>query len=73
MNIQRVLNITLSEKGHMYAMAERRKQYVSYLYEHKHDSQMSKANQMRILEWIKKRIALSCTFQRETRKIYITI
>ena len=41
MNTERVLNITLNEKGHMYAMAERREKYVAYLHQHEHDSQMS--------------------------------
>ena len=44
MNVQRVLDITLSGEGHMYAMAESRKRYVSYLHKHKHDSEMSKAD-----------------------------
>ena len=56
MNMNRVLNITLTEKGHMYAMAEKRKQYVSYLQQHEHDAQMSKIDQMRIIEWTKTRI-----------------
>ena len=59
MSINRVLNITLSEKGHMYAMAEKRKLYVSYLHQHEHDAQMGKADQMRILEWTKTRMKLS--------------
>ena len=59
MNMERVLNITLSEKGQMYAMAERRKQYVSYLLQHKHDSKMKKVDQTCILEWSKTRMALS--------------
>ena len=63
MNIQRVLDITLNEKGHMYAMAEKRKQYVSYLHEHKHASQMIEDDQTKILEWAKRKIALSCTIQ----------
>src|SRR5687768_9320487 len=48
MNMGRVLDITLNEKGHMYAMAEKREQYVSFLHEHKHKSQMNKADQMNI-------------------------
>ena len=63
MNMERVLNITLNEKGHMYAMAEKRKQYVSYLHEHEHDSQMNKADQMKILEWAKTKMAPSPTIQ----------
>jgi hypothetical protein len=53
MTIERVLNITMNEKGHMYAKAEKRQQYVTFLYQHKHDAQMSKADQTRILEWAK--------------------
>ena len=41
MNTERVLNITRNEKGHMYAMAQKRKQYINYLNHHEHDSQMS--------------------------------
>ena len=63
MNIGRVLNITSNEKGNMYAMAEKRKQYVSYLHEHKHDSQMNKIDQMKILEWTKTRMAPSSTIK----------
>jgi hypothetical protein len=63
MNMGRVLNITLNGEGHMYAMAEKRKKYVDYLHEHKHDSQMSKGDQINILEWVKTRIALSSTIQ----------
>ena len=37
MNIARVLDITLNKKGQMNAMAEKRKQYVSYLHNDKHD------------------------------------
>ena len=57
MNIERVLDITLNEKGYMYAMAERRKQYVIFLHQHKHESQMGKADQTKILEWTKTTIA----------------
>ena len=42
MNTERVIKISLNEKGCMYAMAERRQQYVDYLQKHKHDLQMSK-------------------------------
>ena len=59
MNKERVLNIALNEKGHMYAMAEKREQYVSYLHKHEHDSQMNKVDQMKILEWTKSWIELS--------------
>ena len=55
MNTKRVLNITMNEKGQLYAMAQRRKQYVTYLQEHERDSQMSPNDQIRLLEWIKKR------------------
>ena len=41
MNTDRVLNITLNGKGQMYAMAQRREQYVNYLQQHEHDSKMS--------------------------------
>jgi hypothetical protein len=58
MNMQRVLDITLNEKGHMYVMAEKRRNYVFYLLKHKHDSQMNKVDQTCILKWIKSRIAL---------------
>lgn len=50
MNTERVLNITQNEKGYMYAMAERRKQYVSYLHKHVHDSQMAPKDQIKILQ-----------------------
>jgi len=61
MNMERVLNITLNGEGHMYAMAEKREQYVSHLYQHEHESNMSKTNQTSILEWAKRKIALSPT------------
>ena len=61
MNMDRVLNITLNEKGHMYAMAEKRKEYVSHLHKHKHKSQMIEDDQMKILDWAKRKIALSST------------
>ena len=54
-NTDRVLNITLNEKGHMYAMAERRKQYATYLHKHEHDSKMDTNDQLQILEWTIKR------------------
>ena len=56
MNTDRVLNITLNEKGHMYAMAEKRQQYVTYLQEHEHHSQMSTNDKNNILEWTKTRM-----------------
>ena len=59
MNIMRIQNITLNEKGHMYFMAEKRKQYVSHLHEHKHDSYMNKVDQTKILNWAKRKIAYS--------------
>jgi hypothetical protein len=43
-----------NEKGHMYAMAERRKLYVTYLQKHKHDSNMGSDDEIKILEWSKK-------------------
>ena len=61
MNMERVLNITLNEKGHMYAMAEKREQYVSHLHKHKHKSQMIEDDQMKILDWAKRKIASSPT------------
>ena len=63
MNKERVLNITLNEKGCMYAMAAKREQYVSYLHEHKHNSQINKADQRKILEWAKTSMAPSSTIQ----------
>ena len=63
MNMERVLNITLNEKDHMYAMVEKREQYVSYLQQHEHDAQMSKTVQALILEWTNTRNALSSTIQ----------
>ena len=55
MNTERVLNITLNEKGQMYAMAQRRQLYVKYLQQHEHDSKMSARDQNEILEWTKAR------------------
>ena len=46
----------------MYAMAERRKKYVTYLHEHEHDSKMSKNDEIKILEWVKNRMALTDKF-----------
>jgi hypothetical protein len=62
MNTSRVLNITQNEKGHMYAMAERRKQYVIYLHQHEHDSQMNPNDQIKIFEWAKTRMTSSDEF-----------
>ena len=59
MNTERVLDITQNEKGQLYAMAQRRQQYVTYLQEHEHDSQMSTRHQTKLLEWTKNRM----TFQ----------
>ena len=56
MNTDRVLNITLNEKGHKYAMAQRREQYVNYLQQNQHASKMNSSDQSRILEWTKTRI-----------------
>ena len=56
MNTDRVLNITQNEKGQMYVMAERRKLFVIYLHQNEHDSQMSKDDEIQILEWTKKRM-----------------
>ena len=53
MNTQRVMNITKTDKGHLYVMAEKREQYVSYLHQYEHDSHMDKVDQMNILEWTK--------------------
>jgi hypothetical protein len=61
MNTKRVLNITQNEKGEMYAMAERRKLYVRYLHQHKHNSQMGTNEENKILEWSKARMSSSDT------------
>ena len=61
MNMERVLNITLNGEGHMYAMAEKREQYVSHLYQHEHESNMNRFDQTTILDWAKRKIALSST------------
>ena len=53
MNTERVLNITLNEKGQMYAMAKRRKTYVDYLHQNVHDSKMSIDDQIKVFEWTK--------------------
>ena len=59
MNKERVLDITTNEKGNMYAMAERRELYVSYLHEHehKHKSRLKNDDQTKILEWVNSKIA----------------
>ena len=59
MNTARVLDITTNGNGHMYAMAEKRKQYVTYLLQHEHDSLMNKFDQMKILNWTKTMMASS--------------
>ena len=63
MNTQRVLNITQNDKGHLYAMAQKREQYVSHLHKHEHNSQMNKTDQMKILEWTKTKMTKSSTFK----------
>ena len=63
MNMERVLNITLNGKGHMYAMAERREHFVNHLNEHEHEIKMTKADQLKILEWTKTRMALPSIIQ----------
>ena len=45
MNTKRVLNITQNEKGHKYAMAQRREQYVNYLQQNEHNGNMSTNDQ----------------------------
>ena len=45
----------------MYAMAEKRKEYVSHLHKHEHKSQMIEDDQMNILDWAKRKIASSPT------------
>ena len=57
MNMHRVLDITMNENGHMYVMAEKRKEYVSHLHRHNHDLEMTKIDQMIILEWTKTKMA----------------
>ena len=61
MNMGRVLDITMNGEGNMYAMAEKREKYVSYLLDHEHKSQMNKVDQARILEWAQTRMAPSFT------------
>jgi hypothetical protein len=56
MNTERVLNITQNEKGHMYAMAEKREKYVSYLQKHEHSSKMSMNEQNKILDWVERQM-----------------
>src|SRR5687768_8084434 len=63
MNMERVLNITLNGEGHMYAMAERRKQFVDHLHEHEREIKMTKVDQTKILEWTKTRMALPSIIQ----------
>ena len=53
MNTGRVLNITQNEKGSMYAMAEKREKYVSYLQKHEHNSKMSMNEQNKFFDWVK--------------------
>lgn len=45
MNKERVLDITMNEKGNMYAMAEKRELYVSFLHKYEHKSPMNKGDQ----------------------------
>lgn len=56
MNTARVLNITQNEKGKMYAMAEKRKLYVTYLQKYEHNAQMSTNDQIQILDWTKRKM-----------------
>ena len=63
MNMDRVLNITLNGEGHMYAMAERRKQFVDHLHEYEHEIKMTKVDQTKIIEWTKTRMALPSIIQ----------
>ena len=53
MNTARVLNITQNDKGQMYAMAAKRKVYITYLDQHEHNSQMGIDDEIEILEWAK--------------------
>jgi len=64
MNTQRVMNTTKTEKGHLYAMAEKREQFVNYLHDHEHDSHMDKADQKDILDWTRTMMVTPSTFQR---------
>ena len=56
MNKDRIQNITLNEKGQMYAMAAKRKLYAAYLQQHNHNSKMSLCKQKEVLEWVKTKI-----------------
>ena len=58
MNTARVLNITQNGNNCMYALAERRKQYVNFLKMNEHDSRMSRNDQNEILEWTIHKMAL---------------
>ena len=58
MNTGRVLNITKNEKGRMYALAEKRERYVSYLKSHEHDSKMSLGEQKNILDWMERKMMI---------------
>ena len=40
----------------MYAMAERRKLYVTYLQQYEHNAQMSTNDQKQILDWTKRKM-----------------
>ena len=62
MNTERVLNITLNEKGQMYTMAQRRELYVNYLQQHQHDIEMNTSKQIEILEWTKTKMNASDKF-----------
>ena len=53
MNTDRILNITLNEKGYMYTLAQRRELYVNYLQQHQHCKKMNTSNQSEIFEWNK--------------------
>ena len=63
MNMGKVQNITLNGKGQRYAMVERRKQSVTHLHEHEHEIKMTKADQIKILEWTKTRMGLPSVIQ----------
>ena len=56
MSTERVLNITLNEKGCMYSMTEKREKFVSYLQQHEHNSKMSLNEQNKILGWIESKM-----------------
>ena len=53
MNTDRVLNITLYEKGQMYAITQRRELYVKYLQQHEHNGKNSTHDQSEIFKWAK--------------------